>query len=95
MSAERQLALALKKQRLLHESQAPRQQLAVQAAGWQPLLAHVDRLRAGWRWLNRHPAVPVALLVTVVTARPRTIWRLLRWLPRGWRAWQWWQRLKR
>lgn len=81
----RLVELALKKQRLQLRSAALRETFAGHAAFWRPAFAVADRLHAGYLWLRRHPAVPVAVLVALLVARPRTA---LRWLKRGFFAWQ-------
>lgn len=85
MNTERRIALALKKQRLLLRSAELRNRLQTQAQTCAPALAAADRLHGGWRWLKRHPAIPVAVLTTLLVARPRGMWR---WLRRGWLLWQ-------
>lgn len=85
MNAERRIALALRKQRLLLRSAELRGRIGTQARPLLPVFAVADRLRGGWFWLRRHPAVPVAVLTALLVARPRGV---LRWLRRGWLLWQ-------
>lgn len=79
------LELALKKQQLLMHSAALRTSLAGHAQTLKPLFSLADRGSAALCWLRRHPAVPVAVLVATLVARPRGV---LRWARRGWIAWQ-------
>ena len=81
----RQVELALKKQRLQMRSAALRDNLADHARVLQPLFGFADRCLAAGRWLRQNPALPVATLVALLVARPRS---LLRWLRRGWFAWK-------
>jgi len=81
----RRVELALKKQRLQIRSAALRETLGEHAGYWRPAFAVADRVHAGIRWLQRHPALPVAVLVALLVARPRGV---LRWLKRGFFAWQ-------
>lgn len=81
----RLVELALKKQRLQIRSAALRTDFSSHAAAWRPVFAIADQGQAALLWLRRHPAVPVAVLVALLVARPRG---LLRWLKRGFFAWQ-------
>lgn len=81
----RLVELALKKQRLQIRSAALRADFSSHAAAWRPVFAIADQGQAALLWLRRHPAVPVAVLVALLVARPRV---LLRWLKRGFFAWQ-------
>ncbi|MBV2234489.1 MAG: YqjK-like family protein [Sterolibacterium sp.] len=85
MNTEQRIALALRKQRLRLRSTELRNRLADHSQPLLPLFSAADRLGSGWRWLKRHPAVPVAALTGLLVARPR---HLLRWLQRGWLLWQ-------
>ena len=81
----REVELALKKQRLQMRSAELRDTFAGYAATWAPVFAVGDKVQAGWIWLRRHPALPVATLVAVLVARPRSVFR---WVKRGYIAWQ-------
>lgn len=81
----RQVELALKKQRLQMQSAALRDNLAVHGRALQPVFAIADRGLAVVRWVRHNPALPVATVVALLVARPRGV---LRWLRRGWFAWQ-------
>jgi hypothetical protein len=88
MDTERRIERALRKQHLLLQSAALRQQIGQQAQPLHPWLARADRIHQAYRWLKRNPALPVALtsgLAAFLLTRPRT---LLRWLQRGWWLWQ-------
>ncbi len=76
--------LALKKQRLQLQSAALRDALAENAGNYKSAFALADRMSRGAAWLRRHPALPVAALVTVLVARPRAVLRLA---GRGWLLW--------
>ena len=81
--------LALKKQRLRLKSAALRDSFADHAGVWAPTFAAADRIQAGIGWLRRHPALPIAVLVALLVARPRAILRL------AGRGWFFWSGLKR
>jgi len=80
----REIELALKKQRLQMQSATLRRSFAYHALGLQPVFSVADRGRAALLWLSHHPALPVAVLVALLVARPRVV---LRWARRGWLAW--------
>lgn len=77
--------LARRQQQLLARSAELRDTLAWQARALASPLALADRLRAGARWLQRHPAWPLAGLAWLLLRPPR---RVLRWLPSLFGAWQ-------
>ena len=87
----RQVELALKKQRLQMLCAVQRDAFAYHARAWTPAFAVADQVRAGIGWLRRHPALPIALLVALLVARPRT---LLRFAGRGWFLWRGFKRLQ-
>ncbi len=88
---ERRIKLALKKQRLLLQSTAQRNDFARYAQPLQPLFGAADRAQAALRWLKQHPAIPVAVITALLVARPRGAFR---WARRGWFAWQMISRLR-
>lgn len=92
----RRAALAARQQQLLTRSALLRHELGHQLRGVQRPLALGDalaaRVRAAWRWLRAHPAVPAAALVGVAVLRPRRVWR---WGLRLWWGWRSWRRLQR
>jgi hypothetical protein len=92
MSA-RDVARALKKQRLQQDSQRLRDELAQHARGVAPVATAVDAARTGWRWLKAHPMVPVLLVTTVVVAKPALVWRVGKGAWAGWEAWKRWRHL--
>ncbi len=57
----------------------------------QPVVAAVEGLMAGGRWLRRHPLAIAALGVTLAIRRPTLA---VRWLRRGLGAWRWWDLLR-
>lgn len=81
----RLVELALKKQRLQLKSALLRGIFADQASAWAPAFAAADQVRSGIAWLRRHPALPIAVLVALLVARPRA---LLRYVVRGWFFWR-------
>ena len=83
--------LALQKQRLQLQSAAQREALVVAAAGLVPALSLLDTVREGTRWLARHPEWVAGGIVALVVARPRVV---LRWLQRGFFAWQMWRKVE-
>lgn len=83
--SSRQVELALKKQRLQIRSAVLREDFAAYAAGLQPALALVDRGRSALRWLRRHPLLPMVAMVALLVSHPRAA---LRWVQRGFFAWQ-------
>ncbi|WP_158219962.1 YqjK family protein [Ideonella sp. A 288] len=85
-------ALAVRQRALLLRSAQLRAQFAADVQLLAPPLRLVDQVQAGWRWLRAHPAVPVALLVSLAVLRPR---RALRWGLRLWWGWQTVQRFQR
>lgn len=85
MDTERRLELALKKQRLLMQSTELRTRIGAQMRPLLPMLGVADRVRRAAGWLKRHPSLPVAVLVALLVARPRALWR---WAQRGWWLWQ-------
>lgn len=79
------LDLALKKQRLLMASAAQREQLALHAAGVQPLFSGADKVVTGLLWLRQHPLLIAASSAAVFILRPRFLVRLA---TRGYSTWQ-------
>ena len=82
------LELALKKQRLLMESDRLRQNFSRSSRGIAPAFRVADLAVAGVQWIKQHPEVMVGVAVTFVVARPKTVWRLGRWAYAGWGAWK-------
>jgi hypothetical protein len=78
MSAERDIELALRQQRLLLRSAALRDALAEQSIALQAPLATADRAIVGARWLYRQRAWVAGGLAVVLVMRPRRAWRVLR-----------------
>ena len=82
------LEIALKKQRLLIKSEQLRNEFGRNGLGVKPVFQVADAGVAGARWLQRHPEVVVGVAVTLVVARPKTVWRWSRRAYTGWKAWQ-------
>lgn len=80
----RKIELALKKQRLQMRSATLRRNFADHALALQPVCNLADRGREVLCWLRRHPALPVAVFVALLVARPRALLRLAQ---RGWLVW--------
>ena len=87
----RQVELVLKKQRLQEKSATLRRTLADQAVTWMPVFAAADKVWVGVTWVRRHPALPIAVVVALLVARPRA---LFRYAARGWFFWRGWKRLR-
>jgi hypothetical protein len=83
--------LALEKQRLRLEIAAQRQALAEYTAGLEPAFAAADQVRAGFRWLIRHPEAVAGGVTLLVVARPHTLRFFWRWTRRGFLAWRLWR----
>lgn len=73
---QRQLELALRKQRLLLECASQRLQLAQHARGLQPAFRGADRAVDALHWLQRHPALVAVAGAAAFILRPRFLWRL-------------------
>ena len=82
---QRQLELALRKQRLLVQSASQRRQMAAYAQGLQPLLATADKAVAGALWVKQHPAVIAVSSAAFFIFRPRSLVRLAM---RSYSAWR-------
>lgn len=89
MSTRRLLELALKKQRLQFRSDLLREQWREHMHGLAPAFGAAERVRAGFAWMQGHPALLVGAGVAIAVARPRAVWR---WFKRGVLAWQLWRR---
>lgn len=87
-----ELALALKKQRLMLKSDALRSRLADEAQALVPVFSAADRVRSGWRWVKSHPEWVAGAGALLVALRPRTV---VRWVRRGYGAFRAWRRLRR
>lgn len=81
----KQVELVLRKQRLQIRSALLREDLSRFAAGLRPAFSLADRGQSAFRWLQRHPLLPVAVLSAMLVARPRAV---LRWAQRGFFVWQ-------
>jgi hypothetical protein len=82
---QRLVELALRKQRLLVQSESQRQQMAFYADGMRPALATADKAVAGALWVKQHPAVLAVSSAAFLIFRPRFLIRLAM---RGYSAWR-------
>ncbi len=85
------LELALKKQRLLMQSQNLRDQFGLNGRGIEPAFRVADGIAGGSRWLRQHPEVIAGVTIILVVARPAAVWR---WGRRAYSGWQTWQRIQ-
>lgn len=85
------LERAIKKQHLLLESKALRDDFAAHARGIQPACQVADGAVAGARWLHAHPQVVIGFSVAFLVAQPKRAWR---WTRRAFSVWQTWSRVK-
>lgn len=92
MADAHELQLVLRRQHLQARSALLRDRLAQQAQPLAAPLALADTLREAWRWLKRHPEVPLAGAAVLALLRPR---RALRWAGRLWWAWGLLRRVQR
>ncbi len=87
----KEVELALKKQRLQFRSATLRRDLAEDMKGATPAFRTVEQVRAGITWLRTHPQLVVGIAIAVLVVRPKAGWR---WARRGFIAWQAWRRLR-
>lgn len=92
MASAREFELMLRRQHLQARNALLRDRLAQQAHVLVAPLALADALGEAWRWLKRHPEVPLAGVAVLALLRPRGV---LRWAGRLWWAWGAWRRLQR
>ena len=90
MAHDRELELALRRQRLVVRNAELRLSLAQQLQPLAAPLALADRIRDLWEWLRGHPEVPLVAAALLVAMRPA---RALRWASRLWWAWRALQRV--
>ena len=84
MNARRQ-SLALRREQLRLRSTVLRWRLAQDARVLTPVLSAADAVRAGVRWLGRHPAGVVGVTGVLVVSRPGRVWS---WGLKLWSAWR-------
>lgn len=84
--------LAERRRRLVAQAAAERITLAQDLQPWRARLALVDQGVAVFRTVGRHPALIVSAALLLVALRPRYA---VKWLQRGWLAWQLGRRLRR
>lgn len=82
---EQDLALALKKQRLVLRSAALRVHLGREAGGLKPAFASADQIREGAAWLREHLHLLAVAGAAIALIRPRAAFR---WGRRGYLLWQ-------
>lgn len=88
---ERDLELALRKQRLVLKSAALRVRMRRDVVGLQPALTLADRAVEAGRWVRGHSGLVIAVATALVVARPRAAFR---WAKRGFVLWRGWQALR-
>lgn len=91
MSSNRQIELALKKQRLQYRCAEQRREIARHLRPMIPYFAIAERVRGGSRWVREHPAISIGVLLAFCAAKPRLA---VRWARRVWVAWRGWRKLK-
>jgi hypothetical protein len=82
---DRAIELALKKQRLQMQSAQLRDEMADYGRGIEPVFSLADLTHDAWIWIKQRPAIPLAVAVALMVARPRFV---LRWGRRAWLGWQ-------
>lgn len=81
----RLIELAERRATLVAMAAAQRTELAQALVPWRRPLALVDQGVLAARYLGRHPALLVGVVVFVAALRPR---RILGWVRRGWIVWR-------
>jgi hypothetical protein len=84
IGAERSVACARRRERLLMRAADQRERIAALGVELAAPLAGIDRARDALHWMRRHPGVLVAGAAALGIARPRGAFRLLVWVARGW-----------
>lgn len=82
---QRDLELALKKQRLVLRSAALRVHLTREAGQLKPAFSTVDQIREALSWIREHLHIIAVVSAAALVARPRT---LFRWGRRGYFVWK-------
>jgi len=85
------LELALKKQRLVLQSSALRDDFAFHASGLEPACAVTDGVISSARWLRANPQTIVVVTVAFIVIKPKRAWH---WARRAFSAWKTWTRLR-
>lgn len=83
--------LAERRRSLVAQAAAQRIALAHDMEPWRARLALADRGVDAVRYVRRHPALLVGAALLLVAWRPR---HAVKWLQRGWLAWQFGRRLR-
>jgi hypothetical protein len=86
------IQLAERRERLVAQAAAQRIALAQNIEAWRIPLARVDLGLAALRFIKRHPAFLVGGSILFAALRPG---RVVKWLRRGWVAWQMLRGLRR
>lgn len=95
LSSPRTASLRQRREALIAESAALREQVAGQLETWDRWACRAQQARAGWRWAQAHRqglgAVALGVGGVLALLRPRRVWR---WARRAWTAWRLWQRVR-
>lgn len=82
---ENAMRLLERRERLVAQAEAQRQNLARDIEPWRAPLAMADRGLRALRYVSSHPKWMVGGVVLLAVIQPR---HAFRWLGRGWLAWQ-------
>ncbi|MCX7898139.1 MAG: YqjK-like family protein [Rhodocyclaceae bacterium] len=85
---EREIELALRRERLCWTAAAQREALSRHLEALQPLLNGADRIIAAAVWVKRRPELIVGLLALLAMSSRKTRAFLWRWGKRGFFFWQ-------
>ena len=88
MSADQQIALALRKERLLARIEVQRAQLAMYGAHLEKPFAAVDKAIQVGRFIKARPWITGVAVVSIMLLKRRN---LLGWVGRGWTLWRAWR----
>jgi hypothetical protein len=92
VDTEQQIALALRKARLLGQIEAQRQRIAVELSKFKKPLAAADKVLSGVQYVKERPWIAGLAAVSVVVAGRK---KLFTWARRGWLAWQAWSQARK
>ena len=88
---ERDLELALRKQRLILKSAALRVRIRRDVMGLRPALTMADRAIEAGHWVRGHSGLLITVATALLVARPRAAFR---WAKRGFLLWRGWRSLR-
>ena len=88
MSTAQQIALALRKERLLGRIDVQRDQLAAYGVHLVKPFAAADKVIEAGRYVKQHPWIAGVAAFSVVVLGRRN---LIRWAGRGWTVWRGWR----